>query len=111
MKKVLGKISEAVFGLGGYQECQLGLHLAFEINRSGIRTSYATWDSEKIKHNSNCNWTEEYREDEYIRIFKVVSKLLDYAKVTTVNNLVGIPVEIELDGNTFIDFRILTEVL
>ena len=42
---------------------------------------------------------------------RFLSKTLKEAKVSDVKDLVGVPVEIEFEGNSLKDWRILTEVL
>lgn len=64
-----------------------------------------------MEHSERCQWTEESRSKSLDEICRRLSKILNEAKVTDVSNLVGIPVEVTLDGNSFKDFRILTEVL
>jgi len=111
LKKYLGKISSVHFGLGGYQEAMLGLHLCFEFDGSGICTTHSAWDYHMIEHTEYCKWTEQSRLDNYAEIMIKVSKLLHDAKVRHISDLKGVAVEVRLDGNSFYDFRILTEVL
>jgi hypothetical protein len=42
---------------------------------------------------------------------RYLSKLLNEAKVSSVDKLKGIPVEVTFDGNMLKEWRILTEVL
>jgi hypothetical protein len=108
---VLMKIDNATFGLGGYQDAQLGLHLSFSNSGSGVATSYSYWDYENIKHTENARWSEADRDRALIEVLRNLSVYLKEAKVSDVSQLVGIPVEVTLDNNTFRSFRILTEVL
>ena len=110
-EKVLMKITHAKFGLGGYQEAQLGLHLSFLGNTTGVSKSYAYWDYESIECSERCKWSENDRTKSLADALRKLSRLLKDAKVSSVDKLVGVPVEITLDGTTFSDFRILTEVL
>jgi hypothetical protein len=107
----LMKISSATFGLGGYQEAQLGLHLQFSSPGSEAATSYAFWDYEGIKHTEHTKWSEVDRDRALVEVLRNLSVYLKEAKVNDVAKLVGIPVEVTLDSNTFRSFRILTEVL
>jgi len=111
LTKHLGKISSITFGLGGYQESMLGLHICFDFDCSGICTTKSTWDWETVKHTENCKWTEQSRLDKYAEIMCYISTLLKDAKVRDISQLKNIPVEVRLDGNSFYDFRILKEVL
>lgn len=111
MEKRLGKISKAYFGHGGYQDACIGLVLALEGQGWGVATSKTAWDSEMVKHSGYCEWTEDGRSKQYADILRWVSKVLNDAKVSSVDRLVGIPVEAEFDGNLLKDWRVLTEVL
>jgi hypothetical protein len=110
-EKLLMKITHATFGLGGYQEAQLGLHLTFSGKSQGVSKSYAHWDYESIEHSDNCKWEENDRTESLADVLRKLSRLLKDAKVSSVDRLVGVPVEVTLEANTFSDFRILTEVL
>ena len=112
-EKMLGKIVEAKFGLGGYQNTALGLHLTFESIKDKWGASYTQsfWDFNTIKYNENCKWDEDDRRDAYINIMIYVSNILDDAKVYTIDQLVNIPVEVVFEDNKIKDWRILTEVL
>ena len=111
-KLKLGKIYSAEFGLGGYQETMLGLHLSFSFGgNSRISISIAAWDYKKIECTDSCKWSEKDRSNEYSEIMRKLSSLLDEANVDNVLKLKGIPVEVTLVDNAFKSFRILKEVL
>jgi hypothetical protein len=111
--KELGKISHVKFGLGGYQECMLGLQLTFSLGGggAGIGTTISAWDANRIEWSENCKWTEEDRSKQYDEIMREVSDLLAKAKVDSIDKLKDIPVEVTMENRTFKSFRILTEVL
>lgn len=111
MEKKLGKIESITFGIGGYQDCMIGLHLTISADGWGVGDSKCAWDAESIPHTVNCKWTEESRDNEYAKIMRYVSKLLKDAKVSDVSKLKGVPVEVVFDGNQLKEWRILTEVL
>jgi len=111
MEKRFGKIKSAVFGLGGYQDSMIGLHLDFGGEGWGVSTTKSAWDSNIIKHTESCQWTEEHRDAQYSDIVRKVSDILKDAKVDSVSKLIGKPVEITFDGTTLKDWRILTEVI
>jgi len=111
MEKKLGKIESVSFGLGGYQGAMLGLHVTLGNGSWGVGDSKANWDSEQIKWSKNTQWTESDRDVFYAEIMRYVSKLLKEAKVSSVDKLKGIPVEVTFDGNQLVEWRILTEVL
>jgi len=115
MRKELGKISKVTFGKGGYQECQFGLFIHFEFKGSGCFTSVESgWDAESIKHSDNCKWSEQDRANGHDELCRKVSKILKDAKVDSVHELEGKPIEAQFDEvgfGTLKDWRILTEVL
>lgn len=111
IEKKLAKITRAELGIGGYQDCQLGLFLTFEGKGWGIGTNEAYWDCNLIKVTDRTEWTEAARSQKYDSIMRKVSDILKAAKVDSVSKLAGIPVEITLDGNVLKDWRVLEEVL
>ncbi len=111
MKEVLGKITSARFGIGGYNDAMIGLHLLFEFKGGGVSWNKVTWDCNIVKCNEDCDWDELARGEEYSNIIRELSKLLYDAKVKNVKDLVGVPVRLFFDGNSLSKFDILTEVL
>lgn len=111
MRKELGKIKKASFGLGGYQGAMIGIHFDLGGKGWGAGDTISAWDAETVSHSEHSKWTEEERSTQYADIMRQVSKFLSDAKVSTVTELVGIPVEIIFDGNTLKEWRILTEVI
>lgn len=111
MEKRLGKIKSVKFGIGGYQDCQLGIHFQLGGDYWGVGDSKSTWDPERIKCTEHSKWTEEDRTKNLNDIVRYVSSLLKDAKVDNVTELEGIPVECSFDGNMLKEWRILTEVL
>lgn len=111
MEKRLGKITSVKFGLGGYQGAMLGLHVSLGNDDWGVNDSTANWDAEQISCSKHSKWTESDRDGWYSEIMRYVSKLLKEAKVNSVDELKGKPVEVTFDGNMLKEWRILTEVL
>jgi len=101
--KVLGKIGIAKFGQIPDYPYMVGLQLCFSLSDDssccdgGIHTV-----NTDCKNNPLC-----------ATLLSRVNKILNDAKVTSVDQLVGIPVEVTLTNHygTFKEFRILTEVL
>ena len=111
MEKRLGKIESVRFGLGGYQDSQLGLSVTLSASGWGVGDFKGNWDCERIKWSEHCKWTEEERDKGYSETMRYLSKLLKDSKVDSVDKLKGIPVEVTFDGNMLKEWRILTEVL
>jgi len=108
MEKRLGKIISIKFGL---DENMLGLHLSLGNENWGVKDSNAIWDYERVKRTEYTQWTEEGRTESFIDLMKHISKLLKDAKVNSVDELKGIPIEVTFEGNLMREWRILTEVL
>lgn len=107
-RKELGKIKSATFGLGGYQECQIGFWLTLGGEGWGVSAGSGAWATERTKH---CKWTEE---DRALGLAQAAMKLADtlrLAKKERVQDLVGVPVECTFEGNVLEEWRVLTEVL
>jgi hypothetical protein len=111
MEKRLGKIESVKFGLGGYQDSQLGLSITLGNGGWGVGDFNGNWDAERIKWSEHCKWTEEDRDKGYSETMRYLSKLLNAAKVDSVDKLKGIPVEVTFEGNILQEWRVLTEVL
>lgn len=111
MEKRLGKIESVRFGLGGYQDAQLGLSVTLSASGWGVSDFKGNWDAETIERSEYTQWTEEDRDKGYSETMRFVSKLLKEAKVSSVDKLKGVPVEVSFDGNILKGWRILTEVL
>jgi hypothetical protein len=107
-RKELGKITSASFGLGGYQDCQIGLWLTFGGKAWGVSAGQGAWST---KHTEHCEWTEEGRLREIGQAGIKLAELLKATHKTDVSQLVGVPVECTFDGGRLTDWRLLTEVL
>ena len=104
----LGKIEHVSFGLGGYQGAMIGLHFAFSGDGWGCGTSNAAWDANRIKCSEHAEWTEEDRSMSYSGIMRKLSDLLAQAKVESVSELEGVPVEVTFNNNMLQSWRILS---
>jgi len=111
MEKRLGKIQSVRFGYGGYQDACIGLSVTLGSDGWGVGDFKGTWDAELIKRSESTKWTEEDRTKGYDETIKFISKLLKYAKVSNVDKLKDIPVEVTFDGMMLKEWRILTEVI
>lgn len=106
----LGKLENVKFGLGGYQGACLGLSVTISGSGWGVGDNKSAWDANQIKHTEHCKWTEEDRSKGYDDVMRFVSDLLSDAKVNSVDQLNGKPIEAKFDGMTLKSWRILTEV-
>lgn len=109
MEKRLGKIQEAEFGMGGYQDVCFGLSVTLGNDGWGVRDFKGPW-SQSIKADEHKKWTERDRDAELAEMAKFVDNLLRDAKVDYVSQLVGVPVEVTFEGMALKSWRILTEV-
>lgn len=111
MKIKLGKLENVKFGLGGYQDACLGLSVTITGDGWGVGDNKSTWDANLFKHTDYCEWTEEDRSEGYDDIMRYLSDLLSDAKVSSVDELNGKPVEATFEGLNLKSWRILTEVI
>lgn len=108
-EKILGKIEKVRFGFGGYQDVMLGLSLVFDLKSRGVSTFVnGGWI---IERNERTKWTEEDRMRQQSELCAKVISVLRQARVSDVGDLVGMPVEVTVENNALVDWRILTEVL
>jgi hypothetical protein len=107
--KELGKITFATFGVGGYQDCQIGFWLSLGGESWGVSTSGGgAWAT---KRGDDAKWTEADRIAELGNAAMKLCETLKLAKKRLVQDLVGIPVEAIFEGNELKSWRVLTEVL
>lgn len=109
IRKELGKITAATFGLGGYQDCQIGFWLTLGGNGWGVNANHGSaW---ALDRDERCKWTEGERREALADSAWKLAETLKQAKKMRVQDLVGVPVEVTFEGNALKDWRVLTEVL
>ena len=107
-EKLLGKITRAEYGTVKEYPFLIGLQLGFSFGSSAVS------DGGKYTLNidKECKvWEENQRSQAVTEKIENVYQLLNDARVNYVSQLVGKPVEVIIEDNSFRDFRILTEVL
>jgi len=108
-RKELGKIQKVHFGLGGYQDAQVGLWLQLGGEGWGVQTGeVGGWSFPPDEH---AKWTLEDQIDNYALMVRKILDLLSAAKVDAIHKLEGKPVECTFDSMVLQSYRILTEVL
>ena len=105
---ILGKIISAEYGMVDDYPFLVGLQLYFKL---GDGTNLGCGYRYPINIGEACRWTIEERQRAITESIDKVHQILKDAKVCHVSQLMGKPVEVEVEKNTFKDFRILTEVL
>lgn len=106
--KYLGKITRAEFGTVRDYPFLMGLQLDFSFDGSCCSCG----DKYTVNIGSGCKWSDQNeRQATITKHIDEVHQILTAAKVNYVSQLVGKPVEVTIEDNTFKDFRILTEVL
>jgi hypothetical protein len=104
----LGKIQHARFGLGGYQDCQIGLSLTFSGQGWGCNWFVGAWATSRSEY---TKWSEEDRLRDAGQAAMKLVEILNKTKKGDVSQLVGVPVEVTFEGNVLKDWRVLEEVL
>lgn len=110
-KKELGKIESVQFGHCGYQEAMLGISFTLSGEEWGTCTDMSWWDPNMIKCKKRSAWDEEDRDSHFAKIMRYISDLLRDAKVHSINELQGIPIEVTFEDHMLKDWRILKEIL
>lgn len=108
IEKKLGKIEAASFGVGGYQDCMVGLSLTFKMSGSAIGSFDGTWG---IKRDPQAKWSEDDRLKTIGAAGLNLFQLLEKIGGRDVSDLVGTPVEVEIEDGRLKSWRILREVL
>lgn len=104
----LGSIQKITFGWGGYQDVMLGINITLGGKSWGVGDFKGAWG---VEWTDRCKWTEEDRRQELGEACMFLRDLLTKAKVQTLDQLQGIPIEATFDGNTLKSWRVLDEVL
>lgn len=107
----LGKLSDVKFGICGGNNLFIGLSVTITSGVWGVQSELSAVDPVKVVHADHSDWTEEERDDGCVTLVKHISRLLDDAKVSSIEELNGIPVEATFDGNVLKSWRVLTEVI
>lgn len=106
--KVLGKIDFVEFGTIKDYPFLIGLQVGFKLaDGCGIMCG----GKYTVNIDKQCRWEETERQQAITVTIENLYKLLKDAKVNYVSELLNKPVEVEIEKNTFKDFRILIEVL
>ncbi len=105
----LGKIDTAFFGSYADYNFMMGLELSFSLSDGGC---VGTGGKYSVNVGESCKWERpEDRQKAISNMVAFVREILKDAKVNTVDELVGKPVEVVIKKRAFESFRILKEVL
>lgn len=108
LRTELGRITEATFGFGGYQEAMIGLSLTFGGKSWGCGHFEGAWGIDRSEY---AKWSEE---DRLRQLGEACMKLRDILRKSGkqhVGQLIGVPVECSFDGTLLKSWRVLEEVL
>jgi len=108
METRLGKIRKAEFGWGSYNDIMLGLTVDLGGESWGVGDHKGATG---VPHTEFCKWTDAERRTSLGDAVMWLGDLLTKAKVRSVSELVGKPVEVTFEGNLLKSWRILEEVL
>lgn len=108
MEKKLGKIQEVTFGHGGYQEAMIGVSFTLGGEGWGVGDFWGNWS---LDRSENAKWSEEDRINGLGKMVMKINKLLNDSNKHSVSDLEDVPVEVIFNGNSLVDWRILTEVI
>jgi len=104
-----GKIEKVEFGFVHDIDFLFGLQLGFKLSDGWHVSSINNLTN--VEHSKYSKFTVEERNEGIVKCMLEVIKILRDAKVNEVKDLVGKPVIVRIENNTFKEFRILTEVL
>lgn len=109
-EKRIGKIKSVRFGHGGYQDACIGFSFDLGSDKEGwgVGDFWGTWAMQRTE---GCKWTDKSRIELLGKEVMRMNELLSQANVTSLEKLLGIPVEVTFEGNTLKGWRILTEVI
>ncbi len=105
---MLGKITNVRFGFIPDYPFLFGIDFDFSLGDGSYIGSGGKYT---VNISKDCKWSPEERKEAIEKSTDFIVKILKDAKVDNVCDLKNKPVEVYLKDNTFVDFRILTEVL
>lgn len=110
IEKKLGKISRARFGNGGYDDAMFGASFTFDMKGTGVGDFWGFWPL-SMKRSEHAKWQDFDRERHFVDMLRRIEEVMSAAKVRNFYDLVGVPVEVSIEGNQLSSWRVLTEVL
>lgn len=110
IEKKLGRISRAQFGYGGYDDAMFGASFTFDMKGTGVGDFWGWWPL-TMKRSEHAKWLESDRDYCVLDTQRRIEQTMRDAKVRNFYDLVGVPVEVTIEGNTLQSWRVLTEVL
>lgn len=108
-RKEIGKIKDVRTGFGGYDDAMIGFSFTLGSEGWGVGDFWGEWATERL---DGARWTEADRIIALGNTLWRMRNLLSDAKVKTVEQLKGKPVEVTFEGsNRLQSWRILTEAI
>ncbi len=92
-------------------DSRLGWYVEFKGAGFGVGWNLSFWDPTTVVPNEHTKWTESERQTKMINVWHRISEVLERAKTSNVGDLRGIPVEIDIENNLIVKWRVLEEVL
>ena len=106
-----GKITNVYLGIGGYQDYEFGVYFDLGGDGWGCSSWMGTWSPGLRKHKPGDQWDESNRDETFSKLCRHIDELLNQAKVTKLDQLIGKPIIATFDGNLLKRWRLLTEVI
>lgn len=103
--KHLGKISGATLGHDG--DGRFGLSLDFDMHGTGVGTFVGHWSTRPER----AQWTLEDQARSFANVMYLLRDTLTAAKRRNVSQMIGIPVEVTIEGGMLKSWRVLEEVV
>jgi hypothetical protein len=108
IEKNLGRIRGIHFGMGGYDDAMFGLTISLGDDSSFVTDFRGTW---AFSPSESTKWTLEDQTELWGVMCRWIVSLLQDSKKKNLLDLVGTPVEITLENNRLLSWRILKEVI
>lgn len=105
-EKKLGKITGLSIGFGGYDDAMFGASFSLGNEGWGISDFWGTW----AERPADAKWSVADQDSHFSDVIRRLMALCRAAKVDSVENLIGKPVEIIIENDRLKSWRILTEV-
>ena len=104
-------IHEARFGYIDGNRGRFGLRITFRRGETAVGHYVVADHPIEVTPDENADWSEESRDSQYADAVRQLNRILRVAGKEHVAELQGTPVQLHIDGNQIVDWRVFWEVL
>lgn len=108
---IAAAIAEARFGYTTSDRSRFGLLITFRRGQTLVGHYTVADHPVEVAPGENAEWSAESRDEQYANAVRQLNRILRVAGKEHVAELRGTPVQLHIDGNKIVDWRVFWEVL